>query len=152
MGKIKLDGQEFEVRPKKENDDPSIPNIMPHYNSETSITNPTELGEVIKDMDTDTIEPGTRMSSIDTRTRLNYMNITAIWSVDALVGMRCLPTSCLAFTRQMKRLLVSMDGKGREERVRIIVGDRDQKAKSGGMFSGMMDKGKSFFGGGNNGA
>ena len=77
------------------------------------------------------------------------MEINSVLAIDTLVGLKILPSSCLAFTRQKKRLNVSLDGKGRGEMVALVAGKKEQDAKVGG--SGMMDRVKGFFGGGNGG-
>jgi len=105
----------------------------------SDIVQPTELGEAMKDMNNDEIEPGTRMSKIDMRTRLHVMEINSLWAVDSLVALKFLPTSCLPITRQRKRLLVSLGGEGRREAVRVIAGEREKQAGQG-FFSGMKDK------------
>jgi len=104
----------------------------------TQIIQPTELGESLKSLNDDTIETDTRMSGIDMRARLHPIEVGSILCLDALVSLRVLPTRCLAFTRQKKRLSVSIKGKGREEMVNIVAGKREQDAKMAG--SGMMDK------------
>ena len=114
----------------------------------SDIIQPTELGEAMKDMNNDEIEPGTRMSKIDMRTRLHVMEINSLWAVDSLVALKFLPTSCLPITRQRKRLLVSLGGEGRKEAVRVIAGEREKQANSGFM-GGMKDKIQGLLPGGN---
>ncbi len=113
-----------------------------------AITQSTELGDTLKELNKDTIEENTRMSGIDLRARLHPFEISSVLALDALVSLGILPGKCLSFTRQKKRLSVSLDGKGREDIVNIVAGKREQDAKSG-MFGGMGDKLKSFMGGGN---
>lgn len=111
----------------------------------TPIIQPTELGDTLKELNQDTLEPNTRMSGIDLRTRLHYAEIGSVLALDALVSLGILPTKCLAFTRQKKRLAVSIDGKGREDIVNIVAGKREQDARTGFM-GGMGDKFKNFMG------
>ncbi len=110
----------------------------------TPIHQGTELGDAIKEINKDDIEPNTRMSGIDMRARLHPLEIASVLALDALVSLGILPTSCLAFTRQKKRLSVSLEGKGRDDIVNIVSGKKEMDAKMGGM--GMMDKAKSFMG------
>ena len=114
-------------------------------NNETQINQPTELGEAMKDLDNDDLDPDTRMSNIDMRTRVQVMEVNSLWAIDALVAMRFLPSRCLTISRQRKRLLVSLNGMGREEKVKMTVGQREQEAQKGGI-GGMVDKAKGFFG------
>lgn len=110
----------------------------------TPILQPTELGDSLKELNKDDIEVTTRMSGIDMRARLHPIEIASILALDALVSLGVCPTKCLAFTRQKKRLSVSLAGKGREEIVNIVAGKREQDAKAG--FSGMGDRVKNFMG------
>lgn len=100
----------------------------------SDIIQPTELGETLRELNSDVIDGTTRMSSLDMKTRLHYMELNSILGMDTLVALKVLPTSCLAFTRQKKRLNVSLMGKGRQEMVQSIVGkredDRDKGEKS----------------------
>lgn len=104
----------------------------------TNIVQPTELGESLKHLNDDSIEGETRMSGIDMRARLHPAEVASILALDALVSLRILPTRCLAFTRQKKRLSVSIAGKGRQEMVDIVAGKREQDAKMAG--GGFFDK------------
>lgn len=120
-----------------------IESVSPEL-SVQNIVQPTELGETLKELNMDNITPNTRMSGIDMRSRLHYSEISSVLAIDALVALGVLPTKCLAFTRQKKRLAVSLQGKGREEIVQIVGGKRDMDAKAG--MGGMGDKMKNFMG------
>ena len=150
MGIIKLDGVKYMVEAPDVDGDGRTGGVervtQRLTDNTTNITQPTELGEAMKDLDNDDLDPSTRMSGIDMRTRLQIFETNSLWAIDSLVAMKFLPSSCLTITRQRKRLLVSLEGKGREEKVKMVVGQREQAAKEGGM--GMMDKVKGFFGGG----
>ena len=110
----------------------------------TDIIQPTELGETLGQLNKDTLEEN-RMSGIDMRSRLHYIEISYVLALDALVGMGVIPTRCLALARQKKRLSVSLNGRGREEIVRLVVGKREQDVQRMGGFG---DRVKNFFGGG----
>jgi len=142
--KIRLDGTLVEVQTADLDGDGKVdPNvaekITPNLNNEMDISEPTELGESLKELNSDTIDNNSRMSGIDLRTRLSMFEIAPILATDALVAFKFLPVDCLSFTRQKKRLAVSLDGKGRSEIVEVIGGKREgDERKAGGM--------KQFFG------
>lgn len=112
----------------------------------TSIIQPTELGESLKYLNDDSIDVTTRMSGIDLRSRLHYVEIGSLVALDSLVALKILPTSCLAFTRQKKRLAVSLDGKGRDDMVNIVAGKREQEAKAAGFGEKVKSHMGSFMG------
>ena len=152
---ISLDGIKMEVEPadldeldSNDTDDIEGSQVSQSYGQGvTPIIQPTELGETLKELNKDALEINTRMSGIDLRTRLHHAEISSVLALDALVSLGVLPTKCLAFTRQKKRLAVSIDGKGRDDIVNIVAGKREQDAKTGFM-GGAMDKMKNFMGGG----
>lgn len=109
-----------------------------------NIVQNSELGDSLKELNKDIVNPQTRMTDMDMRSRLHYVEVSSILALDALVAFRICPTQCLSFTRQKKRLSVSQAGKGREEIVQIVGGKREQDMKSGSLFSQIKEK----FGGG----
>ena len=145
---VKLDGVKLEVNPPDLDGDgetggtEQIIQRMPGNTS--NIIQPTELGDSLKHLNDDSLDTATRMSGIDMRARLHPMEVSSVLALDALVAMGVLPSRCLAFSRQKKRLSVSIGGKGREEIVNIVGGKRDQDAKAGMM--GFGDKVKGFMG------
>lgn len=118
------------------------------YDIENSIVNakePSELGEVITELNSDDVTSDLKMSKIDMKSRLHPIEISAILCVDTLVSMEFLPESCLPFTRQKKRLAVSSHGAGRDDIVKIVAGKRELDKdttgqnvfqKMGGFFTG----------------
>ena len=99
----------------------------------TSIQQQTELGETLRELNKDEIEVHTGMSGIDLKSRLHYIEVASILAMDSLVALKVLPTRLIAFTRQKKRLAVSLDGKGRQEMVDVVGRKQEQdKAKSQG--------------------
>lgn len=120
---------------------------MADDSSETDIKESTELGDSLKELNKDTLEPGTRMSSIDMRANLHYVELSSILACDALVMFRVLPVTCLNFTRQKKRLSPSLQGKGREDIVNIVSGKKEMDAKTqsgtslGDRLRGLFGKG-----------
>jgi hypothetical protein len=107
------------------------------------IIQPTEISESLKELNKDDLEMISRMSGIDLRARLHAFETTHVLALDALVSLGCLPTKCLAFTRQKKRLSVSLDGRGREEIVQLVAGKRELEARTG--MGGFAEKVKGFF-------
>ncbi len=111
----------------------------------TNITQGTELGESLKELNADSINADTRMSAIDMRSRLHAIEISSVLAVDALVGFGVLPQKCLILSTQKKRLNVSEGGLGRREMVELVAGKTDRDVKMGTM--GKMGEGiKNFFG------
>ncbi len=135
--KLSIDGIKLQIKEVENNP------IVESDNSVSNIVQPTELGDTLKELNKDSIEPNTRMSGIDMRARLHPFEISSVLALDALVSLGVLPTSCLAFTRQKKRLSVSLNGKGRDDIVNIVAGKKEQDAKMAGGFG---DKVKGFFG------
>jgi hypothetical protein len=95
----------------------------------------TELGAVMKNLDSDKLNNDTKMSDIDFNARLKDIEIDACLVFDELVRMGILPSTA-GLTRQKKRLSVSKDGLGRQEKVEIVKGDREQK--SSGSFASRL--------------
>ena len=119
---------------KKDKDRPPMYDMQD--NGVTEVKDSSELGDALNSLNNDDIEKTSRMSGIDMRSRLHYVELSSILAIDSLVSFRFLPMSCLAFTRQKKRLAVSLNGKGRDEIVSIVHGKRE----------GDMGKPNSFFG------
>lgn len=145
---IKLDGISMQLEPAdldKNGITGGIESIQQKIDTGIQpVMQPTELGETLKELNLDTLDTNIRMSGIDMRARLHHSEVTSILALDALVSLGVLPTKCLVFTRQKKRLSVSLEGKGREEIVNIVAGKRELEAKSG--ISGVGDRVKNFFG------
>lgn len=98
---------------------------------ERMIQKETELGAVMRNLDSDNIDKETKMSDIDFNARLKETEINACLVFDELVRLKILPEKA-GLTRQKKRLSVSRDGLGREEKVRIVAGEREQQSGSRG--------------------
>jgi len=113
--------------------------VIQEASAENFFKEETELFQVMQNMDSDTVDASTKMSSIDFNARLNSHEIQATLVIDELTRLGILPDN-LGLTRQKKRLSISLDGKGREEKVRIVQGERE--ARAGG---GIGDKLKSLF-------
>ena len=146
-GIIKLDGVRLKLKaPDVDGDGMTggVENVTARMQSgERDIVQPTEMGETLRELNSDVIEPGTRMSGIDLRARLHHAEIGPVLAIDTLVALKVLPSSCLAFTRQKKRLSVSLGGEGRKEIVDLVRSKKEQDAKASG---GFMDKAKGMLG------
>lgn len=146
---INMDGIRIEVQPPDLDHDSEVGGIekltQRMDTGVTNITQSTELEGSLKELNADSINPETRMSAIDMRTRLHGFEISAVLAIDSLVALGVLPQKCLPLSTQKKRLNVSEDGLGRREMVELVAGKRDLDVKAGGM--GQMGQGiKSFFG------
>jgi len=109
----------------------------------TNITTPTELGESLVELNKDEIDAQSRMTGIDMRSRLHYAEISSILALDALVALGVCHTKMLSFTRQKKRLTVSLQGLGRQEIVSIVGGKREHDTQTiGDKFKGFLGMNK----------
>lgn len=133
MAIINLDGTKIKLeQPDLDGDGKTggIEHIKINKNIE-AITQPTELGESLKELNDDTINSENRMSGIDMRSRLHHTEVSSVLALDALVALGICPSNMLSFTRQKKRLSVSIDGHGRKEIVEIVGGKRENDNKKG---------------------
>lgn len=111
-----------------------------------NIIEPSELGEALKHLNDDSIDlEDSRMSNIDLRSRLHHTEVSSVLALDSLVSLGVCPTLCLAFTRQKKRLAVSINGLGRKDIVDIVHGKEEREETKSGRMSF-----KKFFGGNSN--
>lgn len=106
------------------------------------IEEPNEIREAMREVNRDDLDTDSRMSSIDMRARLAGIELSSILAVDTLVGLEFLPVDCLNFTRQKKRLSVSLAGKGREELIQIVRGVAENETDKNQSIGGKL---KSFF-------
>ena len=108
--------------------------------AEKDLKDKSELGEVMDNLDKDEVDTNTRMSSVDFNARLDPFEISSIMVIDEFKRLNIFPPDA-DITRQKKRLSVSIGGKGREEKVRIVQGERDNRTgmgvmdRMGGLFS-----------------
>lgn len=92
----------------------------------------SELGEVMDSLESDKFDPNTKSSSIDFNARLDHVEISCITIMDELTRLGIFPSDT-GLTRQKKRLSVSLQGKGREEKVQIVQGERQNRSSGGFM-------------------
>lgn len=97
---------------------------------ENEIKDSSEMKEVLDNLDKDELDENTKMSSVDFNTRLTGVEINAILIIDELQRLKIFPDDT-GITRQKKRLAISLMGKGREEKVKILSADREFKTGSG---------------------
>ncbi len=146
---INLDGVQIEVIPPDLDNDGivgGVEKVTQKFDSGiTNVTQSTELEGSLKELNADMVNPETRMSAIDMRTRLHPIEISSVLAIDALVALGVLPQKCLPLSTQKKRLNVSEHGKGRQEMVELVAGKREQDIKLGAMGK-MGDSVKGFFG------
>jgi len=101
-----------------------------HDSGIQNVPESTELGDVLRELNKDVVEDN-RMSGIDMRARLHFMEISNILALDTLVAFKLLPIDVLSFTRQKKRLSVSIKGEGRKEIVQIVGGIQEKDENKG---------------------
>ena len=111
------------------------------------IIQPTEIGDALRNLNNDDIDPDTRMSGIDMRSRIGSAEISPILAIDACVCLGVLPRKCLTLTRQKKRLSVSLNGLGRDDITNVVSGKQEMDAKKGG--GSIVDRIKGVFSTGN---
>ena len=144
--KFKIDGKQYlKVEPDTQNQEKQSSNAPISFNTDNGIQDikqPTELGESLRELNKDDIEDD-RASGIDLRANLHQMEVPFILGLDALVRLGVLPVDCLSFTRQKKRLSVSINALGRENIVNIVGGQRDHKENTanGGFFKNFLGLG-----------
>lgn len=97
----------------------------------------TELGDALKQLNSDLVADGTKMSDIDMRARLHPVEISSLLAIDSLVAWRFLPQEALMLTRQKKRLSVSHRGLGRKEIVQVVGNRQDHEEKTNGLIGKM---------------
>jgi len=100
---------------------------------------------VIDNLDKDIVDTASNLTTIDFNTRLTSTEIGPIVALQMLHTLRVGGASCSLIARSIKRHKVSLRGLGREEKVRIIQGDREHESNSSdtslfGKMKGFMGK------------
>lgn len=93
---------------------------------EQDIMQQSELKEVIAELNEDKLSVE-GLSPIDLKTSLSAIEKTAYHAFDALITMGFLPKKASSISRIGKRLNVSIGARGRDDIVKIIQGQREQK-------------------------
>ena len=84
----------------------------------------SDVRGMLKELNIDELERDSGLSSIDTRTNLEVIEVSSHTTHDGMVNLHALPVLCLMTTRQMKRLSVSKQGKGRDQMVDMTKNER----------------------------
>lgn len=117
-------------------DNKELDQIVNQIGGELPFKEQTEIGQVFENLDKDIKDPNSKMSHIDFNARLTLHDIRNCIIVDEFLALGILPVGA-RITRQKKRLSVSQEGKGREEKRDIASASRgaDLSGRSGGMIS-----------------
>lgn len=150
--RFQLDGQIVQILPQDLDGDGQVGHgeveVLQRGSNDglTHITEPSELKDMLFELNSDVLDGKTNMSSIDMKARLHFAELPSTLAFDSMVGLDYFGTRHLIVTRLKKRLSVSAGGLGRKENVEAIHRKQEQDAKKGGMMDGI----KSFmgFGGG----
>jgi len=140
--KVKIKDRDNFVRPQENQI------IMPRQESDvTHIQQASSTGEALKELNRSDMDPETRRSELDKRTRLSRWEINGMIVIDVLVGFEVLSLRCL--TPSMSRMAknISLDGKGRDDIIKITAGEREFEKETtlGGKMKNAMS---TAFGGG----
>lgn len=140
---IVLDGVRMKIEPPDLDGDGKIggTEILRRQDGTIDITQSSEMGESIRELNSDDIDPVTKQSAIDKKTRIDKYEEMFLLIVDSLRGFKFLPAETNNITTQKKRLAISRDGRGRDEIVRMVVGDREYQKERGTV----MDKARRMF-------
>jgi len=109
----------------------------------TYMQQPTEVGDAMKSLDSDIVDPSTKHSSIDQNTVFSNIEKMSHLVVDSLVTHSFLPLHNRDMSRLSKRLSVSVNGIGRRQKVEVATGIMNKNKENGSL----IDKAKQFFGG-----
>jgi len=143
-----LDGIKFRMTPPDVDGDGEIGNIesvpQPGYGGNIShVQERSELGESMDKLDADEVDETTQMSQIDFNANLNPIEKNCFGVLDFLVSVNIMTPETQFLSRRFKRLSVSVGGKGRDDKVAMVTGQRDHQRGLGGSI---MDSLKGFFG------
>ena len=106
-----------------------------------NIIQPSDIGESLKQLNEDHLYRD-KTSGIDMRSILSPFERSPLFCIDSLIRIKMLPKSFSDVSRQYKRLSVSQNGKGREQIVKIITGEREQEVKKSNIFKGVKPEGQ----------
>ena len=122
-----------------------IEQVTKHGDLEGNVSYIQQSGDIaqsLKILDDDSLDPSTNMSTIDLNAHLNQIEKNGFTVLDYLVSQGVLPIEVLQLSRQGKRLSVSVEGRGREQKVRMATGQLDRESRAGESF---LDKAKGLF-------
>lgn len=111
------------------------------FDDEIRVSEQTELGQVMENLDSDKVDDKTGLSTVDFNTRIKGYERGAILINDELQRLGIFTflnsspkpsANTSSLTRPFKRLSISLDGKGRDEKVQLTQNQREHV--SGGSF------------------
>jgi len=91
----------------------------------------SEIAEALKELNRSEIEPDSRRSELDKRSRLNRWEINGMIVIDVLVGFEVLSMRCLTPSMSRMSKNISLAGLGRTEIVQMFQGDREHQKEAG---------------------
>ncbi len=97
-------------------------------NEEAQISQKSAMAEVFENLDNDTVDPKTNMSTIDFNSRLTEFEVSGCLVMDELDRLGIQRTT---LPRQKKRLSKSLKGLGLQEKTAIFSGQRSHQEKRG---------------------
>ncbi len=106
-----------------------------HNSNMTTSTNPTELGDTMREIDRDVLDPITKMTSIDSKSFITEDDRDNITAFNSLVTMRMITPKCLAITRQFLRVSKSIEGKNLQISRDIAIGQHTREAEKQGFMA-----------------
>ena len=141
----KLDNELYAV---DDEGDGEIDHYTEPFDGTTNITEPTEIGEFMRELNDDTIDEGTGMSSIDMKSDLDPFQVSGCTAIETLIICEMIPRGFIGYTRQIKRNSCSKNGRGRDDMVKAMVGEKEHKEGmgSGGFGQKVGDSIKTAFG------
>ena len=113
----------------------NLPDVYPGESGRVNVNEVSDIAESLKELNKDEINEK-QLSAIDLRCRIESSELSGILTIDTLIGFRVLPAECQNFTLRKKRLSVSLNGKGRDEIVQMVIGDVKKKQQQG--FGGKL--------------
>ncbi len=106
--------------------------IPPVESGEIPFIEKSELEAVFDNVDRDDFDSDKGTNSLDLNTRLSDDHITSMLIFDEFQGMGFFDKD-ISLTRRMKRMLISKNGLGRQEKVSMVVGLREGRSQGGFM-------------------
>ena len=114
------DGNTDEIEGVKSHKDRGILNIKDN----------TELGEALEFQNKD-VENDQRLSSVDFISRINNYQHAPLVAVDTIASMGVISGDARIVVKNIMRKAVSLDGKGRQEFVDVVVGKKEGDRRLG---------------------
>lgn len=121
---FKIDGVKFEIQPPDYDGDGvtgGIEQVQQQLNNEEIFapSQPTELGEITREMNLSTVDKETGFNNIDLRSNLHPAQISAISRWETLKFFKAIPSGSDNLTIVLKRNAVSENALGRKQTVQL---------------------------------